>query len=69
MIKRDWTNRARKPLHLFFKTLKEGLIELSKEVKPWISQVEVKTEQKLKGTELEEKKIIIRKKNYYLVLT
>ena len=32
-IKKDWTNRERKPLHIFFRILKEGIIEIAKEKK------------------------------------
>ena len=31
MIKRDWTNRERRPLHIFFDILKSGLMDLAKE--------------------------------------
>jgi len=60
MIKRDWTNRERKPLHIFFNVLKEGLIELSKEIKPWKQEVEVRTDIKLQAMKLEGKKLFVK---------
>jgi len=67
LIKRDWTNRERKPLHIFFNILKEGILELAKENKPWKVQVEITTELKLKATELAEKNIFVKKDNYYFL--
>jgi len=67
MIKRDWTNRERKPLHLFFNTLKEGIIQLSKERKSFKKDVIFPTEVKIKGSQLEEKKIFLKFKDYYFL--
>ena len=67
MIKRDWTNRERKPLHLFFATLVEGIKDLSKAKKLFQNEVNITTEMKIKATKLAEKDLFVKKGNYYFL--
>jgi len=66
-IKRDWTNRERKPFHIFLNILKEALIDLAKEGKIYKFKVEIKSEMKFLATQLEAKKLFVKKKDYYFL--
>ena len=66
-IKRDWTNRERKPFHIFLNILKEALIDLAKEGKIYKFKVEIKSEMKFLVTQLEAKKLFVKKKDYYFL--
>ena len=66
-IKRDWTNRERKPLHLFFEILIEGLKDLSKSRNQFKNEIEISTELKIKATKLFEKDLFIQKGNFYFL--
>ena len=67
LIKRDWTNRERKPLHIFFNILKEGLMDLSKEKKFFKYEADIPTEMKLKATQLLDKNLFTKCEGYYFL--
>ena len=67
MIKRDWTNRERRPLHIFFKTLKDGIYQLANQNKPFIPEVEVTTNLQIEAAKLESKGLFVKFKDYYFI--
>jgi len=66
-LKRDWTNRERKPLHIFFTILKDCLIDLAKENKVFKLKVEPKTDHKILASDLEKKNLFVKRNNYYFL--
>jgi len=67
VIKRDWTNRERKSLHIFFNILKESLIDIAKEKRVFKTTPEINIQIKCRATDLEAKNLFINKNNYYFL--
>jgi len=66
-IKRDYTNREKKPLHQFIKTLKQIFIDLSLENKTIMTSLDISPKLKFAATQLEEKKVFLFRKFYYFL--
>jgi len=64
-IKRDWFNRDRKPLHLFFDCLKQELIDLT--IKKNLKEFKIHTETKIRATQLEAKNIFVNKGDFNFI--
>ena len=67
MIKRDWTNRERKPFHIFLRTLKDCIFQLSLEKKTFQSEIEANTNLQTAGANLQSKNLFVNFKEYYFL--